>query len=247
MSTMLYSPDRVYATPLHEVRDFLFDERVAEVFPDMIQRSVPGYQSILSMLGQLSEKFARPHAHYYDLGCSLGAATLAMQRHLHDSEGKIFAIDNSPAMLTRAKQHVSRFCYTTPVEFVLADINESVIENAAIVVLNFTLQFLAPEQRQCLLSRIYQGLLPGGLLFLSEKIVLEPATLNHLMTELYYDFKRQNGYSELEISQKRSALEKVLRPDTLQTHYERIHNAGFSVCQSWFQQLNFCSIIAIKT
>lgn len=238
--------DMVYAKPQVAVEPFSFNEQVAEVFPDMIERSVPGYQTMLSMLGHLTQKFSKPNAHYYDLGCSLGAATLAMRQNINAPNGCIYAIDNSPYMLNRCMQHVQAYTYPTTVKFLQEDILQSTIENAAMVVLNFTLQFLAPDQRQDLMNSIYSGLLPGGLLFLSEKIAVHHTEMQALINATHHDFKRRNGYSDLEISQKRSALEKVLRPDTLETHYRRLQNAGFQAYNSWYQQLNFCSFIAIK-
>ena len=246
MSDISTLPDRVFAQPLDTIHRFRFDEQVAEVFPDMIQRSIPGYQTILDTLGIFTQKFATPDANYYDLGCSLGAATQAMRRNINYPGGTIYAIDNSEAMLKRCQQHVNAFNYTTPVKFINGDINMLTIENAAIVVLNFTLQFLTLEQRQPLLNKIYQGLKPGGLLFLSEKLFFRNSEMNELLTNLYHDFKRRNGYSDLEISQKRSALENVLRPDTLDTHYQRLKTAGFNTFNTWYQQLNFCSLIAVK-
>ena len=238
--------DRVYAEPKNTIERFSFNAQVADVFPDMIQRSVPGYQTLLSTLGHLTKTFSQPDANYYDLGCSLGAATLAMRQNISASGGTIYAVDNSASMLQRCAQHVQAFSYLTPVHFIHEDILNIDIKNAAIVVLNFTLQFLDPQKRQILIDRIYNGLQPGGLLFLSEKIKFDNAAIHNLFTLEHHDFKRRNGYSDLEISQKRSALEEVLKPDTLNTHYQRLKNAGFQNYNSWYQQLNFCSVLAIK-
>ena len=157
-----------------------FDERVAEVFPDMIQRSVPGYSNIISAIGMLAERFVKPHSNIYDLGCSLGAATLSMRRHIKQKGCKIIAVDNSPAMVERCKLHVNAYRSDTPVDVVEADIRNIDIENASIVVLNFTLQFLSPDDRYALLERIYAGLRPGGILILSEKFVFEDEVSNEL-------------------------------------------------------------------
>jgi tRNA (cmo5U34)-methyltransferase len=238
--------DYIYAEPLAQIQDFCFDATVAEVFPDMIQRSVPGYQTIVQTIGKLTQKYQQPNSRYYDLGCSLGAASLAMRRQLTDANSQIIAIDNSPAMVERCQRHLQSFRSEVPLEVMLADIRDVEIHDAAIVVSNFTLQFLPKQHRDELVARIYQGLKPGGVFILSEKIVLPDAETHELLIDLHHDFKRANGYSELEISQKRSALENVMLPDTIEEHQQRFRQAGFTSSVVWFQCFNFCSMVAIK-
>jgi tRNA (cmo5U34)-methyltransferase len=238
--------DFIYAEPLAQIQDFCFDATVAEVFPDMIQRSVPGYQTIVQTIGKLTQKYQQSNSHYYDLGCSLGAASLAMRRQLSDAGSRIIAIDNSPAMVERCQRHLQSFRSEVPLEVLLADIRDVEIKNAAIVVSNFTLQFLPKQHRDALIARIYQGLKPGGIFILSEKIVLDNPQTHDLLIDLHHDFKRANGYSELEISQKRSALENVMLPDTIAEHQQRFQQAGFQSSVVWFQCFNFCSMVAIK-
>lgn len=238
--------DFIYAEPLAQVQDFCFDATVADVFPDMIQRSVPGYQTIIQTIGKLTQKYQQPQSNYYDLGCSLGAASLAMRRQLTDHQSKIIAIDNSPAMTERCQRHLQSFRSEVPVEVQLADIRDADIQQAAMVVSNFTLQFLPKQHRDQLVAKIYQGLKPGGIFILSEKIVEADPLTHELLIDLHHDFKRANGYSELEISQKRTALENVMRPDTLAEHQQRFASAGFASSVVWFQCFNFCSMVAIK-
>ena len=238
--------DHIYADPLGHIQDFCFDSAVVDVFPDMIQRSVPGYQTIIQTIGKLSGRFQQADSNYYDLGCSLGAATLAMRRNITVANSRIIAVDNSSAMVERCERHLQAFRSEVPVQVKLADIREQSIEKAAIVVINFTLQFLPKADRSALLQRVYQGLKPGGVLILSEKFISADSIANDLLVELHYDFKRANGYSELEISQKRSALENVMKPDTLPEHQQRLQQAGFTSQTLWFQCFNFCSMVAIK-
>lgn len=238
--------DIIFSAPIDKIGDFTFDERVAEVFPDMIQRSVPGYSNIISAIGMLAERFVKPHSTIYDLGCSLGAATLSMRRHIKQEGCKIIAVDNSPAMVERCKLHINAYRSDTPVEVIEADIREIEISDASVVVLNFTLQFLSPEDRLALLEKIYAGLRHGGILILSEKYVFEDETAHELLIDLHHDFKRANGYSELEISQKRSAIENVMRPDSITAHKTRFEQIGFSSFEVWFQCFNFGSMFAIK-
>ncbi len=238
--------DKIFSSPIENIGNFAFDERVAEVFPDMIQRSVPGYSNIISAIGMLAQRFVTPDSTVYDLGCSLGAATLSVRRNIQQPGCKIIAVDNSSAMVERCKLHVNAYRAETPVEVIEADIRDVHIENASMVVLNFTLQFLSPEDRYVLLENIYSGLNPGGILVLSEKYVFDDAQANELLIDLHHDFKRANGYSELEISQKRSAIENVLIPDSIPHHLQRLKKIGFHSAEIWFQCFNFGSMFAIK-
>ncbi|MGQ9425280.1 carboxy-S-adenosyl-L-methionine synthase CmoA [Gilvimarinus sp. F26214L] len=239
--------DTIFANPLDQIEDFRFDESVVAVFPDMIKRSVPGYPAIISMIGELAGRYAQADSRCYDLGSSLGAATLAM-RHGIKAEGcRIISIDNSEAMIARAEKILEQDDGgALPVELRCEDIAHSEISKASVVVLNFTLQFIPVEQRAALIQRIYDGLLPGGVLILSEKVCFADGQHQALMTELHHNFKRANGYSDLEIAQKRSAIEKVLIPESLATHQQRFRAAGFASADVWFQCLNFASMLAIK-
>ncbi|CAM3480747.1 MULTISPECIES: carboxy-S-adenosyl-L-methionine synthase CmoA [Pseudoalteromonas] len=237
--------DSIYATE-QAVKDFTFDANVVEVFPDMIQRSVPGYATIVSTMGKLAGTYAQSNSNLYDLGCSLGAVTLSMRRNIDKENCHIIAVDNSQPMVERCQLHLKGFKSDVPVSVTLGDINEIEISNASVVAMNFTLQFIPPENRKAVLEKIYQGLKPGGVLLLSEKIRGENGTKDNLLIDLHHDFKRHNGYSELEISQKRTAIENVMRTDSLSTHITRLEDIGFNQTQVWYQCFNFCSMVAIK-
>lgn len=237
--------DTLFAGPLTEIAGFRFDANVVNVFPDMIRRSVPGYETIVAMTRTLAERYVQDDSNCYDLGCSLGASTLAIAQGASANQFKIIAIDSSPAMIDKCKIAVGS-AHENAVDFLCADICDVPIENASMVVLNFTLQFIAPQRREALLNTIYQGLLPNGILVLSEKIAFADPHLHQLMIELHHAFKADNGYSELEISQKRNALENVLIPESLETHRARLGAAGFSSTDVWFQCFNFASMLAIK-
>lgn len=235
--------DRLFAEPLNNPADFVFDERVAAVFPDMLQRSIPGYASILQMIGLLAAGQLPQTGLCYDLGCSLGAAALVIQRACPDRQ--VIAVDKSAEMLAKARDTLAED--GPDIHLIEADVGAFPLEPAAMVVLNFTLQFLPIEGRKALLERIYQALVPGGLLVLSEKIALDEPRLHQCFIELHEAFKEARGYSRLEISQKRTALERVLLPETLATHQERLCQVGFVHQQPWFQCFNFVSILAIKS
>lgn len=246
---MTQHPDRLYATPQDQVADFVFNEAVVRVFPDMIKRSVPGYPTIVENIGVIASQFAQPHSALYDLGCSLGAVSQALRRHVQAEDCRVIAVDNSHAMVERCREYLhaqdSMFQELLPVEVLEADICQLSFQPASVVALNFTLQFIPKAERLALLSRIRQALLPGGALILSEKLRFNDAEEHALLGELHIAFKRANGYSELEIAQKRSAIENVMKPDSLEEHRERLAAAGFSKVVPWFQCLNFASLIAL--
>ena len=238
--------DTLFAAPIEKLGDFTFDESFAEVFPDMIQRSVPGYSNIITAIGMLAERFVTADSNVYDLGCSRGAATLSARRNIRQSGVKIIGVDNSQPMVERCRQHINAYHSEVPVEILCDDIRHIDIQNASMVILNFTLQFLPPQDRTVLLEKIYRGLNPNGVLVLSEKFRFDDEKVNDLLIDLHHQFKRANGYSELEVSQKRTALENVMRTDSIDTHKVRLKSVGFSQVELWFQCFNFGSMIAVK-
>ncbi len=243
---MSIDKDDIYRQPLDQVSDFQFDERVVRVFPDMIRRSVPGYELVLELLALAARQFSQPASNIYDLGCSLGAATLAMRRTIPHSDCRIIAVDNSNDMVQRCREQIRRDNSIVEVDVIVADVLDIDLANASLVVLNFTLQFIAPERRAALLQSIHSGLRPGGVLLIAEKLSFADQRTQQLLDQWHQGFKRSQGYSDLEIAQKRQALENVMQPDTLETHQQRLQQAGFNhVCQ-WFQALNFAAVLARK-
>ena len=235
--------DRVFSKPLSDVKAFEFNETVTEVFHDMISRSVPGYALLLRMIGLYADIFVEPKSHVFDLGCSLGEASLVIAEQVGEMDCDIIAVDSSSAMIAKCQQLE---LLSKPVEWRCEDIRETEIFNASMVVLNLTLQFLTPGERLPLLQKIFQGLNPGGILVLSEKVVFDDETESERMVQLYQGFKKTMGYSDLEISQKRNALEKVLIPDSDQQHLARLQEIGFDEVYLCFRSFNFISWLAIK-
>ncbi len=242
--------DSVFSGETWEGEPFRFNQAVAEVFPDMLRRSIPGYQASLEAIGSLAARYVSENSRCYDLGCSLGAATLAMRQGIRTRGTRIIAVDNSAAMIDRCREIIAAEMEThpeqAPVELVLGDIRDIEFRDASMVVLNYTLQFLDPADRDALIARIAEGLLPGGLLVLGEKVVDEDPHMEELLVDLYHEHKRRNNYSALEIARKRAALENVLIPETVSQHRRRLENAGFGNIAVWFRYFNFVSIVAIK-
>ena len=223
---------------------FAFDADVSRVFEDMIQRSVPGYGLTLQMISEIAALYAQENSKLYDLGCSLGASTLALAHGIKASGCEIVGVDNSSAMIGRCKHHIKQS--PVPISLIQGDIQDVNFEDASVVVLNFTLQFIPKEERLALIQRIYFGMRRGGVLVLSEKVssAHDFEQQQHIM--LHESFKKAQGYSDMEVSRKRQSLENVLVPEAIEAHHARLLDAGFSKSQTWFQCFNFVSMLAYK-
>lgn len=239
--------DQIFADSLAPARPFEFSESVVRVFPDMIERSVPGYRLLLELTPLMVARAAQPDSRIYDLGCSLGAATLAARRAVQADGVEIIAADTSPSMVARCREIIAADNSRVPVEVIEADACELPIENASVVLMYFTLQFIAPEKRDALLAKIAAGLRPGGVLLLAEKLAFEPDDNQRWLDTHHHDFKRAQGYTDLEIARKRQALENVLIAETRENHHDRLRKAGFSLVIDWHQCFNFAGFAAIKS
>ncbi len=238
--------DKIFSQKISKPTDFVFDQNVASVFPDMVKRSIPGYGTIINMIETLTGKYAQPNSNLYDLGCSLGAASFAMLNGLNEKGCKIIAIDNSQPMIDRCLSRPLKKSDSAPIDFICDDVSNIDYQNASVIVLNFTLQFIKPESRDSLLKKLYEAMRPGGILILSEKVCFADTEVNELLIDVYHSFKKSNGYSDLEVSQKRTALENVLIPETMQHHSKRLKDVGFKTAEVWFQCFNFMSMLAIR-
>lgn len=238
--------DQLYLDKKLASEPFRFDERVTEVFDDMIIRSIPGYRDIISGVANISMQYIGEGSQVYDLGCSSGNISLAIARANKDTNCQITAVDLSQPMVQRCQSRVEQYQYCPKIEVLQSDITEISYQPCHFVSLNFTLQFLCQSQRLTLLRRIYNALLPGSVLVISEKVVHHGARGEAWLVEHHHDFKRVQGYSDLEISGKRTALENVMILDSLATHEARLRTAGFSDSVIWYKNLNFCSLLAFK-
>lgn len=228
---------------------FRFDATVARVFDDMIRRSVPGYATTVAMSGWLAARFAQPGTACIDLGCSLGATLLACAEAMAEAgltDVNLIGVDSSAAMLERCKSRLEPELGLRRPTLVEADIREVDLQPSSVIILNWTLQFLPPTDRASLLARIHAALLPGGALILSEKIIDTDPAAEQLAADLHADFKRNQGYSDLEIAAKRTAIEDVLIPETLDAQKSRLLEVGFQPVLVWYRQLNFASLLAVK-
>ncbi len=228
------------------VGDFTFNAKVADVFDDMVSRSVPFYEELQRMSCELAADFAQPNTNLYDIGCSTATTLLALDRVI-DPAVKFIGIDNSADMLEKARGKVQETGTSREIEFVRADLHEGFyIENASAITMLLTLQFVRPLFRERVMKMLYNGLNDQGALIIVEKLTSEDTIFNRLFINHYYDFKRRNGYSETELTQKRQALENVLIPYHMEENVELLKWAGFQHIERFFRWYNFCGIIAVK-
>ncbi len=238
--------DDIYAERKPSLAPFEFNEGVVRVFDDMIHRSVPCYEEILRRQAQLAARYYRPDSRIYDLGCSIGNFALRLCEEMQAEDFAMVAVDNSPPMLQTFEERLANLPGKRDIRLVCDDICAAELDNASVVVINLTLQFLPVEIRENLLRKIFNALLPGGVLLLTEKVVHEDSELSTLEQEFHYRFKKEMGYSELEISQKREALEQVLIPESLEQHQRRLRRVGFRQLDLWFKWFNFAALLCRK-
>jgi tRNA (cmo5U34)-methyltransferase len=228
------------------VADFEFGEKVASVFDDMLTRSVPFYEEMQRMIGEMAGDFVVEGSRIYDLGCSTGTTLILLDKHV--PKGVSFVgVDNSEEMLKRCRTKLTKHGITRECELVCSDLNEGVaIQNASMVLMVLTLQFIRPLYRHALMRSILDGLNENGCLILVEKVLGEDSMFNRLFIKYYYELKKRHGYSELEIAQKREALENVLVPYKLLENRQLLIETGFRHVDVFFKWYNFCGIVAVK-
>ncbi len=241
------SKDQVFKEQIRKVADFKFGSSVAKVFDDMVNRSVPFYGEMQRMIAEQAADYAQPGSYVYDLGCATGTTLIGMNTQV--AEGiRFIGIDDSPEMLDQCRSKLDQAGFNRPYELQVADLNQDVdIDNASVVVLCLTLQFVRPIYRQKLLQCIFDGLNPGGTLILVEKVLAEDSHFNRDFINYYYSYKRRNHYSDMEIAQKREALENVLIPYKISENMTLLKEVGFAHADVFFKWYNFAGLIACKS
>ncbi|MBF0572136.1 MAG: carboxy-S-adenosyl-L-methionine synthase CmoA [Desulfamplus sp.] len=241
--------DNIFTFKREPVAAFEFNEEVTSVFDDMIKRSVPLYMESLKRQCQLTERFYKKGTKIYDLGCSHGNLGIMIHEEFKEQPYKMIAVDSSPSMIEKYRNRLEDICgyrEENNISLVCGLAENISISNASVVIVNLTMQFIQPVKRDDFIKEIYNGLIDGGILLLTEKIIHQNKIISDLEQDFYKSFKLENGYSELEISRKRDSLENVLIPETIESHIKRLENSGFNTMDVWLKWFNFASIIAIK-
>jgi tRNA (cmo5U34)-methyltransferase len=242
--------DEVFTNEADRGSDFEFNEEVAQVFDDMLARSVPFYAEQQQLIQGTAQKFYQPGTNIYDLGCSTAATPMRLAKAC-GPDAKIIGYDNSEPMLAKARENVAQVGLGDQIELRYADLNESLenidLSNASIVTLCWTLQFVRPLKRDSMIRWIYDGMVDGGALICTEKVLTNDSNMNRFFIDFYYDFKRRNGYSEEEILKKREALENVLVPYRVDENFEMFRRNGFQIVETFFQWYNFAGFLCVKS
>ena len=240
------SKDEIFKDKLKPVGDFIFNREVATVFDDMLNRSVPFYQEIQRMIAELAYDFAVDGTNIYDLGCSTGTTLLNLNRIL-GGRVRFIGVDYSNDMLEKCRKKLSENHFAGEYELICSDLNKGIlVENASVVVMVLSLQFIRPLHRERLIENVFRGINDNGSLIIVEKVLGEDSVFNRLFIKYYYDMKKRNGYSDLEISKKRESLENVLIPYRLLENRELLLKQGFRYCDIFFKWYNFCGMVAVK-
>ncbi|WP_419870148.1 carboxy-S-adenosyl-L-methionine synthase CmoA [Chryseobacterium sp. CT-SW4] len=238
--------DEVFKEKLANLSDFEFNNKVAGVFDDMVSRSVPFYDEMQRLTSELAGNYAQPGTHVYDLGCSTGTTMLLMDKTIEEAITFV-GIDDSEEMIIKCREKLDNFKLNRNIELLVADLTQEIpVKNASVVAMVLVLQFIRPINRLSIVKKIFDGMVKNGVFILFEKILTEEKSFNREFIDHYYDFKRRNDYSELEISQKREALENVLIPYKTSENINMLKEAGFGEVEVFFKWYNFTGIIAKK-
>ncbi|HEC28466.1 MAG TPA: carboxy-S-adenosyl-L-methionine synthase CmoA [Gammaproteobacteria bacterium] len=244
------SRDEVFSGTAARGSDFVFNEEVATVFDDMLTRSVPFYLEQQKLIEEIGSQFYVPGTSIVDLGCSTGTTLIRLANRV-TSASRLVGYDNSQPMLDKAKENLEEAGFADKIDLRLGDMNDNLgdilIENASVVTLCWTLQFIRPLKRDALIKKIYNGLVDGGVLIVTDKVLTNDSNMNRFFIDFYYDFKRRNGYSEEEILKKREALENVLIPFRVDENFELYRRNGFQIVETFFQWYNFAGFLCVKS
>lgn len=244
--SMVGAEDKLFAAARDMSEDFRFDTKTAVVFDDMVSRSVPFYNEIQRMTTELCADFAQPGSNLYDLGCATGTTLMMLDEYL-DPDIRFVGVDNSADMLDQARGKLNGLASARRFDLIEADLHSGFeMENASVVLLVLTLQFVRPLYRDKLMRRIASAIPENGALILVEKLTSSHTMLNRLFIKYYYDYKKRNGYSEVEIAQKREALENVLIPYRPEENHTLLRDVGFRHCEEFFRWYNFAGFVAVK-
>ncbi len=227
--------------------DFQFDQNVAGVFDDMVARSVPFYDELQRMTVEMARHFWQPGTSIVDLGCATGTTLAALSEVFQDEEVDLVGLDNSEAMLDKARERLGTLRGKARHRLICHDVNDGMpVEDASVVIINWTLQFVRPLHRDRVIQDLYERLRPRGCLILMEKVLIESSLLNRLYIDLYYQFKERHGYSQSEIAGKRESLENVLIPYRVEENALLLRRNGFEIVDVFFRWYNWAGFLAVK-
>jgi tRNA (cmo5U34)-methyltransferase len=257
MSTETRPVDRVFACEAQvtgnlpeQTAPFEFNETVAHVFDDMAERSIPYYREVQRMITTLGTTFFQRGSLIYDLGCSTGTTMALLYQSLKEqghNDFQMIGVDNSDPMCHEAKEKFDKLSMNPEsYSLICQNLEDTIIKNASVVIMNYTLQFVDPLSREALIKKIYKGMNHNGVLLVSDKTHQSHTDSSRIFVDNYYHLKRQNGYSEMEIARKREALENVLIPYTLEEEKELFSHCGFEGVDLFFTWFNFSSFICLK-
>jgi len=234
--------DKLYNKDVPKDHKFAFNSEVTDVFEDMVNRSVPGYEFLIENIGYIAKKFYQRNTNIYDLGSSLCACSLSVQDKIQNLNGNIYAVDSSPSMIDECKKNID----SKKIKLINSDIASINIENCSVIILNLTLQFISKDRRTRLLKNFFDNLNKHGVIIITEKIIIDEIDNNKFSKNFHDFFKENKGYSKEEIDRKKIALENVMLLESEKRYEKRFNEIGCTNFFKWFQCYNFISWVLVK-
>ena len=223
-----------------------FNESVTAVFENMLERSIPQYDTMRELVYRIGANFIRPDTTIQDIGCSNG---LSIQKFVeaYKEQNKFLLCDVSAPMLRECRKRYSKEIESGCMQVADYDIKNGIMAEPSSLILSIlTLQFTPIEYRQQIITSIYNTLNKGGALILVEKMLGADAQIDNMLVQEYYKLKGENQYTQEQIAAKRKSLEGVLVPVTAKWNIDLLRTAGFSHIECFWRCLNFAGFVAVK-
>lgn len=228
------------------VGSWTFDAEVADVFSDMLKRSIPNYEIMRELVFDIAVRTTPADSYVVDLGCSNGESLAPLVRHLGE-RNRYIGVDASEPMVAAARERFREEINKNLVEIQQLDLRVDYPKvNAGVTLSILTLQFVPINYRQLLCHKIYASTLQRGVFLLVEKVIGETDHIDNLMIRWYEEKKARSGYSSLEIAEKRKSLEGVLVPLKPSWNLQLLREAGFRKIDCFWRCMNFAGWIAVK-
>jgi tRNA (cmo5U34)-methyltransferase len=216
-------------------------------FDAHIAREIRGYETLFSIASGLADTVIATGTNVYDLGCSTGRFLVSLAKRIADETDtfrrryvQFIGIEPNDNFADRHRDAPDS------VTFIRKRVTPSTqFENASLISAIFTLQFIPIHERQPVVRNIYEGLNPGGVFLLAEKVYSSDPEIDRLINNSHLDFKREIT-DAAQILENDVRLRSIMRPLTLQENVSLLGNAGFNRCECFWRVNNFVALIAIK-
>ena len=222
---------------------FTFNEDVANVFDDMLNRSIPFYRDNLKLNAKILSKYIKDGDKVYDIGSSTLNFLLYFEQNFK-IKADLIGIDNSKPMIKKATNKIKS--YNSNINLIFGNIENIELKPSQAIVSNYTLQFIDKDKRSEVIKKIFNSLNDNGIFLVSEKVISNNKKLNENLIEIYHNYKQDKGYTITQIEKKKEALENILTPLSLDENMSMLKKVGFKEVEVLFKWANFSTFLAIK-